>query len=400
MSKAQPMENPDLPVTGAYQLRTRSGEPIMRLERNPFYWKVDTAGNQLPYIDYLRHEFVSDSTVTLMRALAGEIDWQYYMIGGLVDHPVLHANAEAGDYYVQLNVPIDGVFASGMIFNQHVEDPVLRDIFGAVDFRRAVSLAIDRQEVVMLLTGGLAKPVQVSLSETSPYFRPSMLDMGREYMQFDPDRANQLLDSVGLDQRGRDGFRLRPDGQVLSLNLLTSHLPNTYQGDTLGLVKSYLENVGIRVAERHISHELFISMRLAGEFEVVLTNIMGAFNPYLDPQLFPIGIPTNLWGPKYREWFVSEGQRGMEPPSEVERLMEIYRTAVQEPDLSVRAELMEEVIQIHNDQLWMVGIFSYPGDNLVVKNRMRNVPPKSVRTNDYWLGPLYLEQFYIDQTAN
>src|SRR5271165_550636 len=113
--------NPDLPVLGPWRTVRPINNPIWLLERNPYYYAVDTAGNQLPYFDKIRFTLAENLEVVNLRAMAGEYDEQERHID-LGKLPVLLDNQEKGKYKVHLDL---GFAGSDFMFhvNQSVTDP-------------------------------------------------------------------------------------------------------------------------------------------------------------------------------------------------------------------------------------------------------------------------------------
>jgi peptide/nickel transport system substrate-binding protein len=208
------LQNPELPVLQPWRNTTLPTATTMIFERNPYYWKIDPAGNQLPYIDRIAHTLVENREVITMKAVSGEIDMQTRHIS-LPDYTLLMENRAKGNYRV-LNWK-QGVGSDVMIcLNQNVKDPVLRKIFEDRRFRQALSIAINRDEIWKLIYLGMGKPRQCSLISGVAFYDPEWEKMWAEY---DPKKANELLDKIGLNKRDRDGFRLRPDGKTLALTI-------------------------------------------------------------------------------------------------------------------------------------------------------------------------------------
>jgi len=208
------LQNPELPVLQPWRNTTLPTATTMIFERNPYYWKIDPAGNQLPYIDRIAHTLVENREVITMKAVSGEIDMQTRHIS-LPDYTLLMENRAKGNYRA-LNWK-QGVGSDVMIcLNQNVKDPVLRKIFEDRRFRQALSIAINRDEIWKLVYLGMGKPRQCSLISGVAFYDPEWEKMWAEY---DPKKANELLDKIGLNKRDRDGFRLRPDGKTLALTI-------------------------------------------------------------------------------------------------------------------------------------------------------------------------------------
>ena len=185
-------------------------------ERNAYFFKVDTAGNQLPYTDTLRRILVEDLQVQDLKAISGE--YSHYGWGTLLSFPTYRENEEAGGYRTALAEYSRGNEYS-IMFNFTTPNLELREIFWDRRFRQAMSVAINRDEINELVYFGLANASQNSPVPTSLFFEDWMPG---HFAQYDPELANQLLDEMGLDQRDGDGFRLRPDGETLFLNFQVS----------------------------------------------------------------------------------------------------------------------------------------------------------------------------------
>ncbi len=121
------------------------------LERNPYYFAVDIEGNQLPYIDTVRHEYVMDDEIIMLKAIAGEIDMQFRHIGtlgaGAGNYTLLAMNADKADYQIYNWIAANGSASQLMLNTFDHEDPVLQEIFSDVRFRQALSLGINREEI-------------------------------------------------------------------------------------------------------------------------------------------------------------------------------------------------------------------------------------------------------------
>ena len=143
------MVNPDLPVVHPWILSKESSDTKMVMVRNPYYFKVDPEGNQLPYLDKVEFNLVQERQMTIMKAVAGEIDMQTRHLS-LADYTLLAENAEKGDYKVLQWRQGNGSDTT-LYVNQNVPDKALRPIFEDVRFRQALSLAINREEIWQLV---------------------------------------------------------------------------------------------------------------------------------------------------------------------------------------------------------------------------------------------------------
>ncbi len=200
---------------------------------NPYYFKVDSAGNQLPYIDRHQERFL-EKEVGLLAVLNGEIDQKAQGLG-LENYAILKENEAKGFY--RLTMP-PGAAGDPISFNITHTDPVLRQIFADVRWRQAMSLALNRSEMNETLWFGLGKPQQAL-----PLGVPFVTDADRAYMiEYDPKKANALLDEMGL-KRGSNNMRLRPDGKPLTL--LWEYTTQFASPGYVQLVQGYWRALGV-----------------------------------------------------------------------------------------------------------------------------------------------------------
>lgn len=282
-------------------LRVESSEPgLLTFERNPYYFKVDTEGKQLPYIDKLLSVLVEDVEMVNLKILTGDVDFMRESTG-LVKIPLYKENEEKGGFRtVILDMHVD---SSSLWINQTFDDPVWQQISQDVRFRQAVSLAIDRQEIIDSLYFGFAGlPLKT---------------VGEDLAVRDVDRANALLDEMGLDQRDSDGFRLRPDGQRLTLLLEHgAHAPDL--GPAAELVGEHLRDVGIDVQVKQIDPQLWGQRRDANELQasVFWAHDQGWDNNYTSDTIQRAG--ESWW-----RYMTTDGEEGVEPPDWVKQAFEL-----------------------------------------------------------------------------
>ena len=186
---------------------------VERWERNPYFWKVDPAGQQLPYIDAILTTPSADTEVFNLKAIAGEVDWAITMTN-FASLPDYKENEERGNYSVSLIPGVDVGRAYG--FNPTYKDDNYRALFNDVRFRRAMSLALDRDELNEVYFLGLGRPTAATIHSTARFYKPQWQYLWAEH---DPEQAGRLLDEVGLTGRDRDGFRTFPDGSNLTIQI-------------------------------------------------------------------------------------------------------------------------------------------------------------------------------------
>src|SRR2546425_12021428 len=211
--------NPELPVLTPWKTVPPSNTATWTLERNPYSVFVDTEGNQLPYIDKVVLTLGENLEVINLRAIAGEYDWGERHLD-LQKLPVFLENQQKGSYKVHLDPGGIGSDAALLCNQSYEADPEIARWLATADFRRALSLGIDRDQLNETFWLGLGTPGSVVCTEESPY------NPGREFRKLwsthDPKNANAMLDKIGLSRKDGDGYRLRTDGKGrLRLELTT-----------------------------------------------------------------------------------------------------------------------------------------------------------------------------------
>ncbi len=340
-------------------------------ERNPYFFKVDTAGNQLPYTDSLRRILVEDLQVQDLKGIAGE--YSHYGWGTLLSFPTYRDNEEAGNYRTAL-VEYSRGNEYSVMFNYTTPDEALREIFWDKRFRQAMSVAINRDEINELIYFGLANVSQAAPVPTSFFYEPWMTT---NFAQYDPELANQLLDEMGLDQRDADGFRMRPDGETLFLNFQVS-VPEDAWRRIGQLVADYWNAVGVKTNYKLIEIGLFNEMRNGNQVHLAAWGL----------DIVDIGeVATRLtnlrphWGARasghlWRHWLQSDGENGEEPPAEIQELWELGEEFLSEIYLSDEwKELGKEFYTKSFEGLYQIGTIQRPPQPLLFKTNLKNTPP-------------------------
>ena len=241
---SQGVHDPACPSLGPWQFQDPKTAPVQTAVRNPYYFKIDPEGNQLPYIDRVERPLISDTEAWLLKVVAGEED---VVLGSFLDpgknFTFLKQNEARGGYKVK-------TFTwwrnhSTLYFNHTTADEVKAELYANKDFRIALSHAINRDEINGLLFGGRYTPSQLSPNSGPPFHGER--DMFKQFIEYDPDKANAMLDEIGLAARDRDGNRLDPDGNALQFILYHPSWPpeNPELGD---LIRGYWAEVGINLA--------------------------------------------------------------------------------------------------------------------------------------------------------
>ncbi len=366
--------NPELPVLKPWTLARIDQFGNKFYNRNPFYWKVDTAGNQLPYVNGQVRLLLANPEVIKLNIQAGEIDYTSAGFGfDLPDLPILSAAEAEGDYTTLLWPQQTGA-SWKYSFNLTTTDPVLREIFNDVRFRQAMSLAINRNEINETLFLGLGVPRQWGPPQSDVFFEDWMPDY---YAEHNVDEANRLLDEMGLEWDANRQFRLRPNGERLTI-ILSDAIEQPQQDS---LIKDYWEAVGVNTQIRPTTREAFAQAALANELqasvwwgtwndELKLYQIPIWFQPPWGLETTPIGGGLGWW-----LWFNSNGQEGQEPPTKyLEQMQRIASFRQSERGSDAYLTLGQEIVNHTVEEMVNIGTTGEAPVVAIRSNRLENFP--------------------------
>jgi peptide/nickel transport system substrate-binding protein len=367
-------------------------------ERNPYYWKVDTEGNQLPYIDVRDFDVLSDPQVLVTKTLAGEIDFQDRSLATTANKPVLFEGQAAGGYEFFEETPVSPNYIV-MMLNLNHKDPATRALFQNKDFRIGLSYAMDRQEVLDVIWLGQGEVAQTSPLPGSVYYNEKL---ARQYTEYDVAKANEYLDKV-LPNKDANGVRLKPDGSRFVLSYAYS-AANPVFGDALELVAAQWAKVGINMVPTPLDRTLIQTRQDAGELEGVAWERGGGDGAevVLDPRWwFPANNDSYYWAPTWTAYYLGVNPdtsqvKPEEPPAAAKKQMELYGQLQASPDAAEQAKIMNQILGIAADEFWTMGV-AWPGSGYGVKKTNFLNVPKSMPAS--WIyptpAPTNPEQYFI-----
>lgn len=384
-------KNPALPVLGAWRLtKPMLGGNSASGERNPYYWKTDPDGRQLPYIDKLAFTSLDAETLGL-RAANGEIDLAGSELGFQVA-PVLIKNAESKPF-TMLRWKPDGMF-NVVYLNLSHPDQVLRTLFQNIDFRAGASHAINRQEINDALLAGQGRIAHPCAQPGDPYY---VEGMGQRFIEFDEAKANQLLDKAGLTRKGSDGFRLRPDGKPLNITCITFNVGvGVPMVDVLEFVKRHWAKVGLRITIKSISDKLWADQIPQGRYDAVGYPPAGYLWD-IDPLWYVPTANVTYWAPNYGAWYVDKKDKyAMEPAGEIRQTQVLFDKLRQEVDDAKRITIGQEILKLHDKNVWMIGTVQPPFSPVVVADDLGNMRTDGIASwRTHYDGAANLSQLYF-----
>ncbi|MEE2945971.1 MAG: ABC transporter substrate-binding protein [Pseudomonadota bacterium] len=379
--------NPDMPVLTAWRVATPPPADTVVMERNPFYYAVDAEGNQLPYIDRVEHRLFQDNEALNLMVVQGEIDLQSRHLNAN-DFTLFKENEEAGDYDV-----VTWTKASTWTIypNLNTPDDTLRGLFENKRVREALNIAIDRETINELAFSGLGEPRQAGPVTGSPFFDAELEKAGTDW---DPDRANALLDEAGLTERDSDGYRLRPDGKRLSLVIQTRHNPLL---PVLELVQSDWAEIGVEALVRNLDRTLVTQNVETGEFEMVLDAFDRSSIITADPVRF---LGRYGFAHNYFKWWSSGGNQGIEPAADhpIRSVWGAWESAQGASSLDEANGYAQDMVSLFKENLWTIGLIGETPAIYVKSDDLKNFPEGLIDDDALrGIGLAQAAQFYFDK---
>jgi len=364
------------------------------LVANPYFHMVDTQGNQLPYISEQDEVYINDAQVRLLKLVNGEVDYKAQSLQ-LSDVPILLENQEKSDYSIDIRPKVAmHVFS----FNVTSEDEAKRAVFGDIRFRKAMSIAINREELNEAAYFGEGVPAQyVGFSPVPDFVDPKWSTYATEY---DTDAANALLDEIGMADKDGDGFRELPNGDKLVLNM--QFATQGIAGQVVELVGQFWSEVGVQTTVKEVTPDEYRSAQSSNKLDVGMWE-----------KSQPVGIVlgnNELWVPPFENYFGhrvgmlwaeyvdSDGAKGVEPPDYVMQLVDDINAFQSTPaDTPESNELGARLAQNMTENLLFIGTALTP-DPIYHRNQLKNFTQFKTASYEYYRTyPYRAAQWYLDE---
>jgi peptide/nickel transport system substrate-binding protein len=371
--------NTDLPVLMPWRMTSPINTPNWVIERNPYYYAVDTEGNQLPYIDKIQFTLGENLEVVNLRAIAGEYDWQarHTDLGKL---PVFLENQEKGNYTVRLDPALHGADGSIQVNQSFDGDPEIVKWLRNADFRRALALGIDRDQLNETFWVGVGTPGSIVPSEDSNY-NPGP-EWRKKWATLDVKQANELLDKIGLTQKDSEGYRMRTDGKGrLRIEIVGTSGSFIPFPQICEMVAQQVKKIGIQLDVQEQERSFMTKRRDGNELQLVMwandgSELLWAFPVHALPVQ-----PDSFVGPKIGMWYASGGASGMKPEDpELIKALELFRSGAGQ-DTAERTKTAQEIWKILADQVYTIGTVGLSPATMgvrIVKNNIGNVPSREI----------------------
>ncbi len=367
-------DNPDLPSLEPWILKTKPPAERFIFERNPYYYRVDQTGQQLPYIDRAILS-IADSKIIPAKTGAGESDLQARYLR-FDNYTFLKESEDRNNFNVRLWRTGPGSQLA-LYPSLNVNDEIWRALIRDLRFRRALSLGIDRHEINQAIYFGLAIEGQNTLLPKSPLYEA---DWRSAWARYDLREANRLLDLIGLVKRGGDGMRLLPDGRTMEI-IVENSGESTEQTDVLELIRDSWRKLGIKLFAKPSQLTLFRRRVFSGETMMSIDKGIenGLATAAMAPWEFAPTSQHQLEWPKWGQYYETKGRSGEAPdlPSAI-RLKELYGEWLDAAAEAEQARIWRSMLGIWAEEVFSIGTVAGVLQPVVVNAKLRNVPEDGI----------------------
>lgn len=350
-----------------------------KLVANPYFHQVDTAGQQLPYISRQDEVYKNDKEVRILALVNGEVDYKSQSVQ-LPSAPLLLENQEKGGFSVQLKPTIAiPTFA----FNVTSDDEAKRAVFNSIDFRKAMSVAINRDEINEVAFFGQGTPTASIAFSPAPEWAA---EYAKANIDFDPDAAKAALDAIGMADTDGDGFRELPNGDPIVLNM--QFATQGLAGEVVELVAQNWSDVGVKTTVKEVTPDEYRAAQSANELDVMMWGrgepvalALGKAAYYVPPYGTYFDMRTGM---KWAEWVDSNGSAGIEPPQYAKDMMvDIEALQQSVPGSDDAAAIGARIAKNFADSMLFIGTVNAPAP-IVVRNGLKNVPEFQTWSYEYY----------------
>ncbi len=363
-----------VPQVNSFVLLTGSrNDPLCSLERNPYFWKVDAAGNQLPYLDALHFNATSADGQDLLMFRSGDLD-----VVEVAMQDIASILSELGDK-VALRTYASSNWGSYQItFNYTCKDANYANLFANAAFREGMSICVDRAQVSELLSDGFLEPGQCAPAAGNWGYDP---EWTQKWTEYDVAKAQQLFESCGL-VKGSDGFYTFADGTPL---LITFYEYDGLQDGSFPVFEQYFKAAGINCALKNYE---------VGAFDTEIDNndwiaVMGPHTAIGGLSLYdrvapfvPVAQAAEWYG-DYGTWYGTSGAQGVEPTGDFAKLTEYYEQWKSLPDPADREQWAKKIYELHKENLWSIAYLKAEAKYVLINSNVKNYAPILVDADLY-----------------
>lgn len=368
-----------IPTLNSYVLSTKPGnnskdDTLCIMERNPYFWKVDAKGQQLPYCDAIHFNKTSEDGQDQLMFRSGELD-----IIGVAMQDISSILADLGDKAVLRTFAGTNWGSYQVTFNYTCEDANYANLFQNIKFRQAMSICVDREQVSGLLSDGFLEPGQCAPSEGNFGYDA---EWEKKWTEYDVASAKKLLEECGLVM-GSDGFYDFADGTDFILTFYT--YTDSGNDAAYPILEQYYNAAGIKCATKDLEVSAFDTEIDNNNWYAIIgphTSIGGLSLRSRVAPFVPIQEAAEWYG-EYGAYYATNGEQGVKPTGDMAKLVEIYEKWAATPDTEERDAYALEIYKIHKENLWSIAYLKGEGSYNLVSSKIKNYPDNLVSDDLY-----------------
>ena len=362
------------------------------LVRNPYFWKTDSEGKQLPYLDSVKFKIINEADQVTLAASAGEFDIIDPSDFAIVATSLQHS-------HTLIPWPTPSWSTDEMIqLNQTVKDLDKRALFQDKKFRQALSIAVDRNLLNETLRNGITKPQQAAVGEGLIGYDP---EWSAKWTEYDIAAANALLDEITEPWDGAEGTYRKMKGTDKDVEIILTIRDASANGDFVSLLQSAYKAIGVKLSDK-VDAEARTAL-LSNDVEASIEGV-SVSTPSLRPDAIVPIRNVSFWHSAYGKWYEdgkTEATGGIAPEGDILKLIEAYdrMKAAAGPDRDeVVAECVQEIYDLHKENVWIIGYLAPIPSRFLVNNRLHNFPTGLLGVDEFrYLGLAHPEQWWVDQ---
>ena len=357
------------PTLRAWNNTSPLTQNVLVFERNPYFWKVDGKGRQLPYID--KFEAVSMAAGLFAQELiAGNLDMAPV---ALEQYPTFKASEATGNFTIKGNVQPNWT-ACAVELNTTYKDPQYAELFTMIDFRHALSIAADRNEMNEILYNGMAEPSQAVPPKGTAQYNEAAT---KKWIEQDVKGANALLDGISAISKNlnADGFRTFTGGanrgKPVTI-IIETHAGRPQTSQAAALLAQYYKAIGIQLIESSNQNRPNRNQKIFAGDQVManMEELLNVFNPAVRPDRVGANRNLNTWLGKYSIEF-----RDHKTPAPGTPLAGIVDATNELTKATTLAELNaagDKLLQNHFDNTWYIGYLAGKMKYTALNNKIKN----------------------------
>ena len=378
---------PGIPTLNPFVLSNEAGKNSIKGEyyefvRNPYYWKVDAKGQQLPYMDKIVYTTVQNETQTLMLLLDGTVDLQTVSMESIPT--ILESQTKINIY--EWSGSDWGNVPTQLHLNLNADDAHLRELFNNADFRQGLSICVDREEFASLYSDGWLKGGQAAPQPGTMGYSEAWATKWTEY---DVEKAKGLFESAGLVM-GSDGFYDFADGTDFVLNIVS--VADNCAADIYKILEPYFRAAGIKCTFKDSDRSNIDNDLMANAVEAMLYPVtgIGDISIILKPNSMGPGCATNV------AWYGTMDETTA--TGDLLKLIELKKQVDVTSDPEARNEIALQMLKLHEDNMWTLGYVEASPTYHAVNARIKNFLENGVWSDIYRdMGIAHVQCWYIGE---